>query len=367
MNIRAAHIILLLASLAASRLSAEKRLPVVDFISAPTAEWCGDSLKLSYTASVNAARRGELLFSLIPYYIIGTDTVEYPSVTFATRSGARFARRRAAFEGTEDETAATVVLRGGKAVYAYGASCLLPSAEGGRMYIQSMLSSCCDAFPVGETPVNVPARLAAQDTAPAPAPEPEPEPEPEPAAKTIEELKTEREDYLDLFIKYPVSQSTVLPDFNGNASELRRLDNVLAPILHQPDKYRITKITVMGFASPEAPFRYNLDLSTRRAQSMCDYIRSQYPQLRTAFIESEGKGEDWDGLLRYVRGSGMEAEEEVVRIIETVGVMDGREQKLMDLQGGRPYRYMLENYFPALRRIGLKITYKIIDVTYIEK
>ena len=361
MRSRAAHTILIIALLAASQLFAEKRLPAVEFISAPVAEWRGDSLMLSYTASVNAAKRGELLFSLLPIYIIGTDTVEYPSVTFATRSGARFARRRAAIEGTEDEAGVTVVLRDGKAVCAYGESCLLPSAEGGRMYIKSMLSSCCDAFPIGETPVDVPPKFISPDTAP------EPEPEPEPVAKSIEEVKTERDDYLDLFIKYPVSQSTVLRDFNGNASELQRLDDVLAPILQEPDKYSITKITVMGFASPEAPFKYNLDLSTRRAQSMCDYIRSQYPQLRTAQIDYEGKGEDWDGLLRYVRGSGMEAEDEVVRIIETVGVMDGREQKLMNLKEGRPYRYMLQNFFPALRRIGLKITYKIIDVSYVEK
>ena len=45
-------------------------------------------------------------------------------------------------------------------------------------------------------------------------------------------------------------------------------------------------------------------------------------------------------------------------IIRTCGVFSGREKRLMDLDGGTPYRDMLHRYFPLLRRIEVKVIHE---------
>ena len=341
--------------------NAEKKLPKVSFTAGPTATWNGESLELSFTATMNGPKHGDLQLQLIPYYILGNDSVSYPSIIFSTKSGARYAKRRSYIEGTVDKETRTVKMHNGKATTSYDESRLIPASDEGKLFIRKMLSTCCDAFPVGEIAVNIPSRTITPDTVKII------EYVPVVKEKTFETVKSEREAYLDLHIKYPVSKHDVLPDFNGNAAELKRLDDLLAPMLREKDTYRIIKIVVTGHTSPEGTYGFNQQLSVKRAESMRSYIKTHYPQLQTVGVEAQGMGEDWDGLLDMIRGNGMDWENQAISIIEKNNVMDGREQKLMMLQSGKPYRYMLDNYFPQLRRIGLKIIYKVIESETIEK
>jgi len=56
----------------------------------------------------------------------------------------------------------------------------------------------------------------------------------------------------------------------------------------------------------------------------------------------------------------MPNEEQVLSIMENYNVFEGREKCLMDLNNGKPYRYIMKHFFPKLRRVDYKITYKII-------
>ena len=57
----------------------------------------------------------------------------------------------------------------------------------------------------------------------------------------------------------------------------------------------------------------------------------------------------------------MPQKEQVLRIIETIDVFDGREKTLMELNGGIPYRWMLKEIFPKLRRVEYQIDYVVKD------
>ena len=94
------------------------------------------------------------------------------------------------------------------------------------------------------------------------------------------------------------------------------------------------------------------------SQAPFDYLHGRYG-LPTEKVTAEGKGEDWEGLREAVGRSDMKAKDEVLDIIDTYDIFDGREKLLMDLRGGDPYRYMLEHIFPPLRRMEMRIDYRV--------
>ena len=93
---------------------------------------------------------------------------------------------------------------------------------------------------------------------------------------------------------------------------------------------------------------------------MRNYLRGRY-QLPANIYRVDWRGEDWIGLKQLILRHGMPDEDRVLDIIENYGVFEGREKRLMDLKNGQPYRYMLKQFFPKLRRVDYKITYKIIN------
>ena len=117
----------------------------------------------------------------------------------------------------------------------------------------------------------------------------------------------------------------------------------------------IQRISLTGYCSIEGTAQYNDRLSSTRAHSLQEYLLDFYPWMYT-----DGRGEDWSGLLRLVEQSDNTAWKNAIeRIILNTGVYEGRERKLMDLYGGEPYRWMFREFFPELRRIECKVEYAV--------
>lgn len=70
-------------------------------------------------------------------------------------------------------------------------------------------------------------------------------------------------------------------------------------------------------------------------------------------------GEDWEGLRHLVDVSDMPDRDKVLAIIDFVDLNMGREKQLMDLKGGVPYKWMLANLFPQLRRMEMQVSYTV--------
>lgn len=74
--------------------------------------------------------------------------------------------------------------------------------------------------------------------------------------------------------------------------------------------------------------------------------------------------EDWEGLRRLVAASDMEYRQEVLEIIDAYTIeQQERKAKLKQLADGKPYAYMLENFYPSLRNAGYLQVYYDIDRT----
>ncbi len=163
------------------------------------------------------------------------------------------------------------------------------------------------------------------------------------------------------YLDFNVGRSELIPGFKNNADELAKIDAQLTTL--QKDPYTtVTGIVIDGYASPEGTYAANMTLSGRRAVALKDYVRRTH-NLPERLFRVQGRGEDWATLEELVAESNASWKEQALTIIRGTEIFDGREKKLMDLQGGAPYKQMLADLFPKLRRTDYEIKYSVIPFT----
>ena len=176
---------------------------------------------------------------------------------------------------------------------------------------------------------------------------------PAPYKQAVAIVPVERHASATLYIDYPRGGSAVDPLFGGNNAELRKVDKLLAPLLGNPH-VQIKEIRITGYASPDGPYYNNETLAKARSTGFKSYLTRSYGlqdyPLRLAWV-----AEDWEGLRPLLRGKPYE--KAALFIIDNYGVFEGRERFLMELDGGRPYKEMLHELFPRLRRLEIHILY----------
>lgn len=348
----------------------EQNIPKIHYDSVGMS-WQGDSLRLNLRLHFEGRLpRGGVSLGVIPRL----GGIDFPGIGYFRPSEARFYRRRQALGGTPAGEFSHLVLQNDTRVdtvdYTY--SLVLPAdfqdsvlnletslfTCGKRvttgveqLSLQPRPARCCDTVYVYENqhgnlplPVSVVSLplYEANVTLLKPAPE------------TIKE----RTVTVIIRITYPVNRSEVLPEFEHNGRELARIDSILRPMAIDTVTYKMLKASIVGYASPEDTYEHNRQLSLRRATEMRDWLAARY-LLPKESISVTGAGEDWDGLRKAVVESDMPYRSEVLAIMDNYTIRQGREKRLMDLRWGRVYNYMLEHFFPALRRMEFEMIYTV--------
>ncbi|MDR0412203.1 MAG: DUF3868 domain-containing protein [Dysgonamonadaceae bacterium] len=169
----------------------------------------------------------------------------------------------------------------------------------------------------------------------------------------------ERASVGEAYLVFEQAKWAILPELFENKAELAKIERSLNYVEEEPTAV-ITKISIKAYASPEGKYDDNLELSKERAKSLLDYVRKNHALSPGIEVFSEGYGEDWDRLIHLVKNDPkLENKEQILQIIHSVGIFDGREKQLMDLSGGRPYLYMLDKLFPLMRRSDYRIEYTV--------
>lgn len=339
------------------------RYPSLHYAAAPRIEWSGDSLVLCFSCSVEGRLKGPVSLHAVPLYITGNDTLRYPVGSFYTRSGARYHLRRRELSDGGIPSRPHVVNRGSRVEVDYREALPVPSSPSGRLCILQVMETCCEEVILSCHDMAVPSGLRELPSAVLPPPV---------AVVNVplfgsnltfiepnKEAVKERAVTIAVHLTYPVDKWRVHLSFGENIRELDRVDRLLTPVVGDTATYKLQDITIAGYASPEGTYAHNLELSGKRAAGMRDYLRERYLLPSSLTILSEGKGEDWEGLRTAVEGSAMPEKSSVLSIIDHYDIFDGREKRLMELKGGSPYRYMLDNLFPPLRRMEMKIDYRV--------
>lgn len=122
--------------------------------------------------------------------------------------------------------------------------------------------------------------------------------------------------------------------------------------IHSNPNYRIDKIQVAGYASPEGPPDFNKWLGEHRAKALINYIIEHRPQYNLTMdnFEIVNGEENWVGLRRVVAASDMEEKDEVLAIIDNEDIPNERKKLHIEaIDYGWVWKEMLDEIYPHLR------------------
>lgn len=157
------------------------------------------------------------------------------------------------------------------------------------------------------------------------------------------------------------------PRYKNNRAELDTVRNSIALVENNND-LTITGIYVIGYASPEGTFAYNMKLSERRAKAFTEYMKDDLKEVNPQVYHVDWKGEDWAGLREeVVKHPDLFKNEDVLDIIDNCGDdKDACEEQLKALVPPEIYQRLLNEMYPAVRRNEYRIEYNVRHFTVAE-
>ncbi|MEG1464190.1 MAG: hypothetical protein RSC11_04710 [Mucinivorans sp.] len=157
---------------------------------------------------------------------------------------------------------------------------------------------------------------------------------------------------------FEVGRSTLLPDFAGNTDELAKIAQTV-DLVHKDANVTMRNITLWGTCSPEGSFKSNAILAQDRTNTVRAFIQSRYGYPLSVFVVSS-EPEDWQGLVAAVEADvNVPSRQAVLDVLRSDLAPDVKDRQVAALDRGVPYRYMLKNLYPALRRVNYTINYQV--------
>lgn len=168
------------------------------------------------------------------------------------------------------------------------------------------------------------------------------------------------EERVDIYFKQ--DSYKINPYLENNEQSLMNL-RLLMDNLSEEDLSTLSKIEIHSWTSPEPGVSYNDRLSMNRSKSIKEFIHQRW-EVPDSMVIACGDGIAWAKLRKLVAQSEMQYRDEVLYILDNVPeetwkrvpenalwptLVDSRLKRLMDLRGGRPYKYMYDNIFSQLR------------------
>lgn len=166
------------------------------------------------------------------------------------------------------------------------------------------------------------------------------------------------------YIDFPVNQTVIDPGYRRNTAELGKIQATIDSVRLDKDA-TITVVWLKGFASPESPYKHNADLAIGRTAALKKHIGRLY-HFADSIIRTDHEPEDWAGLRRYVEQSDMDHRTEILAMIDSDMEPDAKEAKIKRTYP-QEYRFMLQQFYPALRHTDYRIDYTIRTFSDVEE
>ncbi|MBO5418460.1 MAG: hypothetical protein J6A22_00095 [Bacteroidales bacterium] len=155
----------------------------------------------------------------------------------------------------------------------------------------------------------------------------------------------------ELEIVFKVSKIEIDSSVFNNEVTFGKILDAVDKIYSNPN-YRIEKLHVAGYASPEGPPKFNTWLGINRAKALINYIIEQRPQygLTEEHFEIHNGEENWAGLRRVLEASDMKEKNEVIAIIDDPNISgEMKKLKIGAMDNGWVWKKMLDEIYPHLR------------------
>lgn len=154
----------------------------------------------------------------------------------------------------------------------------------------------------------------------------------------------------ELEIIFKVSKTEIDSTVFNNEVTFGKILAAVDKIYSNP-KFRVDKIEIAGYASPEGRQSFNKWLGENRAKALIDYIiesRPQYNLTQDHFRLRNGE-ENWAGLRRHLLASSIEEKAQVVEIMDMDLPDEEKKLKIKAIGKGKVWKKMLEEVYPHLR------------------
>jgi len=280
---------------------------------------------------------------LTPFYV-GSDSAALPPVVVAGRKEIIAAARRGRYEGLD------VVRRRNGSEQSFDYAVAVPWEawmETGKLVLHEDYCGCDRTF-------DGPKRLLVETDF-----SPLPEPVSVYLRPAVEIVKV-RELRGSAFLDFPVNRVTIMPDYRGNMSELKKIVATIDTVRNDPNT-AITAIDIHGFASPEGGYANNRRLAEGRAAALKDYVRCLY-DIPAGVFTVGATPENWEGLRSLVAASQLRDRTALLEIIDSDEEPDAREARMRKMFPGA-YAEMKETFYPALRRSDYTVRYTVRPFT----
>ncbi|EFS29418.1 DUF3868 domain-containing protein [Bacteroides sp. D2] len=159
-------------------------------------------------------------------------------------------------------------------------------------------------------------------------------------------------------LNFKVNQSTLLADYMNNPVELAKIYSSIDSI-REDVSYRIDRIGIVGYSSPEGNYVSNARLSEQRAKALERNLEQAY-KLDNGIIVSRSVPENWEGLSAWLQEYRPSYMQKVLDIIEQTPVPDERDAKIKAIDGGKIYNALLREVYPLLRLVEYTVSYTVV-------
>lgn len=175
-------------------------------------------------------------------------------------------------------------------------------------------------------------------------------------ALAVQTAAAQENDKKEVCIGFRVGSSLLDPKFENNEANLNDVIQFLNEVRNDTT-IELTQVTFCGSASPEGGNKLNRNLAKRRCANMEQYVRQRI-QLPNEVVKRQEWSDAWQKLAIYVENSDMPNKKEVLHeLLETPeytynkygALVDSRKKRLMDMNYGRTWNYMLDKFFPSVR------------------
>lgn len=163
------------------------------------------------------------------------------------------------------------------------------------------------------------------------------------------------QDSLRATIYFRPGYSLLELSYRDNAANMKALTQGIQTIKGNPC-VQLQHIRILSAASPEGNSALNKRVAKRRGERLRDYLKETLVLPDSIFTVSSA-GEDWQGLAALIAKEKTPWRNKALQIIRHTPewvtrngkVVDGRKRQLQNLDGGKAWKYMLDNHFYTLR------------------
>ena len=163
------------------------------------------------------------------------------------------------------------------------------------------------------------------------------------------------QDSLRTTIYFRPGYSLLELSYRDNAANMKALTQGIQTIKGNPC-VQLQHIRILSAASPEGNSALNKRVAKRRGERLRKYLKETLVLPDSIFTVSSA-GEDWQGLAALIAKEKTPWRNKALQIIRHTPewvtrngkVVDGRKRQLQNLDGGKAWKYMLDNHFYTLR------------------